>query len=271
MPDEKMLSAALDLVDVGMAIVGPDRRVEWCNASYAELLARSPDDLVGVDFFADGSPCEEMLSLEAEWGLDRMITISAENPMWGPIDVTVRPVAPGSDQRLLVVRRGLVRSMGVRHLPVEVAQELHQFVSELTGHSADPVALATAPLSILMLAIAEHDAIRATYGDDVLEEVLRQVAQALILQKRRGDIISRYREGQFLVLASDTPRSGATMLAERIRRSLASLDLQVGGEPLQVTLLAFAAEYNPSIDGSVREAVHKASATLSAQAVEIVP
>jgi len=268
--DEKMLCAALDLVDVGMAIVGPDQRVQWCNASYAEFLGLSADELVGSDFFVEARPCDEVLDLEKDWGLERMVTISGESPGAGPVDVAVRPVMPGSDQRLVVVRRGLVRPVGGRRLPPEVAEELREYVTELTGHAADPMTLASAPLSILMLTVAELDAIRATYGEDTLEEVLRQVAQALVLQKRKADIIARYRDGQFLVLAPDTPRFGASMLAERIRRSVATINFDVRGEPLSVTLLAFAAEYRPSMDGTVREAVEKASTALSTQVFQIV-
>jgi diguanylate cyclase (GGDEF)-like protein len=268
--DEKMLCAALDLVDVGMAIVGPDRRVLWCNTAYADFLARSADELAGLDFLGEGRPCHEALELEEDWDLERMTTVSGESPGGGPIDVAVRPVVPGSDHRLVVLRRGLVRPVSGRRLPDEVAQELGEYVTELTGHAADPAMLAAAPLSILMLSIAEFDSIRSVHGEEVLEEVLRQVAQALVLQKRKADIIARYRDGQFLVLAPDTPRFGASMLAERIRRSVVALDLRVRGEPLHVTVLAFAGEYRPSLDGTVREAVEKASSSLLAQALQIV-
>jgi diguanylate cyclase (GGDEF)-like protein len=268
--DENLLYAALDLVDVGLAIVGPDHRVEWCNAAYAEFLDIPADELVGADFFGVARPCDEVLELYGEWNAQRMVTVSGDSAH-GPVDVTMRPVVPSSDQRLVVLRHGLVRPLGTRHLPPEAIEELRSYVTELTGHPADPSVVAAAPLSILMLAIAELESIRAAHGDDVVEEVVRQVAQALVLQKRKADIIARYRDGQFLVLAPDTPRYGATILAERIRRYVGGLDLEIDGRPLTITLLAHAAEYKPPMDGTVRGAIEKASATLASQTLQAAP
>jgi len=226
-------------------------------------------EISGASFFEGARPCDEVLDIEADWGADRILTVSGQGP-GGPVDVSIRPMLPDTPERLVVLRRGIVRPMRGRRLPDDVATELCDYVTELTGHTADPTTLTAAPLSILMLMIAEAETIRATHGEDVAEDVLRQVAQALVLQKRKADVIARYREGQFLVLAPDTPRVGASMLAERIRRSVASLALEVSGEPLRVTVLAFAAEYRPAMDGTVREAVEKASASLQTQAFQIV-
>ena len=269
MLDEKVLCAALDLVDVGMAIVGPDRRIEWCNAAYGEFVSHSAEGLIGQDFLGDALPCEEALQLADGWNGERMVTVSGEGA-GGQVDVSVRRVVPGSDQRLVVVRRGLVRPVGSRRLPAEVVEELRAFVTELTGHVADSAVLATSPLSILVITIAEIESVRLTYGDAIVEEVLRQVARALVLQKRKADIIARYRESQFLILAPDTPHHGASMLAERIRRSVEGLGLRGGGQPLAVTLLAHATEYRPQMGGTVRQAVEKASAALAAQTLQIV-
>jgi diguanylate cyclase (GGDEF)-like protein len=267
--DEKILCAALDLVDVGMAIVGRDRHIEWCNAAYAEFLGRSPEELIGADFLGDARPCSEALGLLTLWDREQMVTVSGECP-GGPVDVSVRRVVPDSDQRLIVIRRGMVRSVGNRRLPAEVAEELRAFVTELTGHVADQAPLAVAPLSILVIAIAEIEAIRLNYGEAVVEELNRQVAQALVLEKRKADIVARYRESQFLILAPETPHHGAAMLAERVRRSVHALDLRTGGHPLTVTLLAHATEYRPQLGGSVREVVARASAALAAQTLQVV-
>lgn len=269
MIEETTFRAVLDLMDIGMAIVNGDRRVEWCNAAYADFVNRSVDEVTGASFFDEGRPCEEVSQTDAHWNGDAMLTISGQGPM-GPVDVSIRPVSAGSAERLVVVRRGIVRPMGGRRLPDEVVVELCEYVTELTGHAADPAVLSMAPLSILMLMIAEVDSLRASHGEGVLEDVLRQVAQALVLQKRKGDVIARYGEGLFLVLAPDTSRVGATMLAERIRRSVAGLEFTADGKRLRANVLTFAGEYRPSLDGPVRDVVEKASAHLHTQAFQIV-
>jgi diguanylate cyclase (GGDEF)-like protein len=268
-PDQRTLCAALDAVDLGMALVGSDHRVEYCNAAYGEYLGLAPDAVAGASIFGAGCPCESLAAYESDWDVSEMIAVSGEAPMGGVVEVIVRLVAPGADTRLVVVRKGMVRTISARRLTPEVVEDVAQFVTDLTGHPVDQGALGVAPLSILLLALADLDSLRLRYGDEVSEDALRQVAQALVLQKRKADITCRYGDGQFLVLAPDTPRYGAAILAERIRQSLTVLDLEVIDGPVPVTLLAYTAEYRPSMDGSIREAVVKASAMLSQRAARL--
>lgn len=270
MPDDKILCAALDAVDVGMALVGPDRRIQYANAAFADFVTAGTSPLEGDSIFGESCPCDALLEHESRWDEANQVTVSGTSPQGTSVDVVVRPVFPGSDVRLVVVRRGLVRAMTGRRLPAPVVEELQTFLTELTGHAADPAALSAAPLSILMLGVEGLDDLRARFGEHPVEEILRQVAQSLVLQKRKADIISRYDEGQFLVIAPDTPRYGAAMLADRIRRRVENLGLEVGEEPLDIRLLVYTAEYRPQLDGSIREAVEKASRTIAGKAPETI-
>lgn len=260
MPDAKTLSAALDAVDVGMALVGPDRLVQFCNVAYGESVGAAPEELVGASLFADACPCETLAAQESAWENGEMIAVSGESPLGNMVDVVVRPVMPGSDVRLVVVQRAFVRAVTGRRLPPGVATELHDIVAELTGHTTEQGALDAAPLSILMLGVEGIGSLRETQGAAAAEHVLREVAQVLVLQKRKADIISRYGDGQYLILAPETPRYGASMLAERIRRRVSALEITAGEKGLPVTLLTYASEYRPHLDGTVREAIARAAA-----------
>lgn len=270
LPDENILRAALDAVDVGMALVGADGRIEYANAAFGEFVAHPATAVEGASVFGTGCPCEALKQHEPEWAERESILVSGECPQGSTVDVMVRPVTAGSDMRLVVVRRGLIRAFPHRRLPDEVIEDLQAFLTELTGHSTDPAALAAAPLSILMLGVDDVDGLRESYGDPVVEEVLRQVAQALVLQKRKADIISRYGDGQFLVLAPDTPRYGAAMLAERIRQRVESLEFEANGRPVPISLVTWAAEYRSQLDGSIREAVERASESVAGRTPETI-
>lgn len=269
MPDQRTLCAALDAVDLGMALVGEDHRVEYCNTAYGEYLGLAPEAVAGTSIFAAGCPCESLAAYADDWDQSEMIAVSGEAPMGGVVEVIVRLVSPDSDTRLVVVRKGMVRTISARRLTQEVIEDVARFVTDLTGHPVDEGALGAAPLSILLLSLADLGSLRQRYGEEVAEDALRQVAQALVLQKRKADITCRYSDGQFLVIAPDTPRYGAAILAERIRQSLTTLDLEVVDGPVPVTLLAYTAEYRPNMDGSIREAIEKASSMLSQRAARL--
>lgn len=258
-PDTSTLCAALDVVDVGMALVGPDQRIQYANAAFAEFVAAAPDGVEGESIFSGACPCEALHDCQDRWDDAELLTVSGPSPSGSVVDVVVRPVTAGSDIRLVFVRRGLVRAVAGRRLPPPVIKEVQEFLTELTGHAADPTSLAAAPLSILMVGVEGLDELRSNIGDEGVEGVLREVAQSLVLQKRKADIISRYGDGQFLVIAPDTARYGAAMLAERIRNRVESLDIQADGEPVPVRLATYTAEYRPQLDGSIREAVRRAS------------
>lgn len=270
MPDESTLCAALDVVDVGMALVGPDRRVQYANAAYADFVAAAPEALEGQSLFGAACPCEALFEYKERWEESHLFMVSGPSPEGSIVDVVVRPVTPGSDIRLVVVRRGLVRAVTGRRLPPAVVEELQAFLTEQTGHAADPTALSAAPLSILMIGVEDIDDLRRTIAEEAVEEALREVAQSLVLQKRKADIIIRYADGQFLVIAPDTPRYGAAILAERIRSRVESLEFKAEGEPVPVRLVTYTAEYRPQLDGSIRDAVRRASQAVTGRSAEAV-
>lgn len=263
MPDAKTLSAVLDAVDVGMALVGSDRRIRWSNAAYADFLGCLPKDLEGASVFASGCPCDGFRSREPEWDRVSTMTATGKTPDGTAVEVVVRPVTAESRLRLVVVRRGFVRYPSGRRLPPEVVEEMSLYLTELTGHAPDAGSIGVSPVSILMFEVNDLESLRTRVGDDGIEGVLRQVARALVLQKRKVDIVCRYRDTQFLVIAPETPRHGASILVQRIAAGVAALGVEVDGRPLEISLRTFSAEYRPAFDGPLRDAVVKASRTIS--------
>lgn len=262
MTDVPLLRAALDALDLGVAIVGPDCRIRFCNVAYADLVDAPVEFLVGSSLFGAGSPCETFVEREVEWAEAETFTLSGESPDGVAVDVVVRPLEAGSDIRLVLVRRGLVRARAPRWLPVEVVADVQEFLRDLSGHPADDQAVWRAPLSILVVAVEGLDRVRRARGEEAEEEVLRQVAQVLVLDKRKSDAVSRYGDRRFLVLAPDTAGSKAALLAERFRRGVEALEIRIDGSTDWVRLLISVAEYRPHLDGPIRDAVEQASAAL---------
>ncbi|HUP01556.1 MAG TPA: diguanylate cyclase [Gemmatimonadota bacterium] len=260
--DPNLLRAALDALDVGIALVGPDHRIRHCNSAYADLLAAPPEFLLGASLFGAGSPCKRLADYEAEWDRGETLSVTGESQDGAVVDILVRPLAPGSDVRLILARRAGGRSIQSGTLPADVLADLRSFIGDLTGHAAADATLARAPLSILVLAVDGLENARRTGGNAAAEEVIRQVTQVLVLEKRKQDIISRYGDGLFLVLAPDTPGHQAALLAERLRDRVDAVEIDPADDSLRPHLRVSTAEYRPHLDGSVREAVDRAASAL---------
>jgi diguanylate cyclase (GGDEF)-like protein len=86
-----------------------------------------------------------------------------------------------------------------------------------------------APLALLMIDIDCFKSYNDTYGHQKGDECLRAVAQAIGgTLWRAGDFAARYGGEEFTVIIPDTPLSGATRIAERLRAAVDHLGIAHG-------------------------------------------
>jgi len=86
------------------------------------------------------------------------------------------------------------------------------------------------PLSLLMVDIDHFKQINDTYGHQVGDAVLQQLAYRLRNTLRRTDFVARYGGEEFIVLAPQTPVDRALILAERLRQRIASEPILVASD-----------------------------------------
>ncbi len=75
-------------------------------------------------------------------------------------------------------------------------------------------------LSCLLLDIDHFKRVNDTYGHQMGDQVLREIATVIRAQLRGGDVLARYGGEEFSVLLAQTGAEGALEIAERIRRSI---------------------------------------------------
>ncbi|HSW51819.1 MAG TPA: GGDEF domain-containing protein [Sulfuricaulis sp.] len=83
------------------------------------------------------------------------------------------------------------------------------------------------PLSVLLLDIDHFKRINDSYGHQVGDVVLAELAQLIVNTVRTTDIVARYGGEEIMVIAPSTPLKTATNLAERLRKIIEHRPLDV--------------------------------------------
>jgi two-component system cell cycle response regulator len=94
------------------------------------------------------------------------------------------------------------------------------------------------PLTVLILDIDYFKAINDGFGHDAGDDVLREFALRIRKAIRGIDLACRYGGEEFVVVMPETDMAVATMVAERLRRRIASeaFSIQQGARTIEVTI-----------------------------------
>lgn len=92
------------------------------------------------------------------------------------------------------------------------------------------------PFALFLVDIDHFKSINDRYGHDVGDRALQRVADQLTLSARSGDFIFRYGGEEFLIVCVELTAKGALSAAERFRREIESLSIELKDHaPLKVT------------------------------------
>jgi diguanylate cyclase (GGDEF)-like protein len=114
------------------------------------------------------------------------------------------------------------------------------------------------PMAVLMVDVDHFKSVNDRFGHDAGDVVLKDVAATLHSACRGEDVAGRWGGEEFLIVAGTTAIDGAAVLAERVRRAIASAPVQVGDCSLEVTASIGVA----SGDGDIDELLRRADAAL---------
>lgn len=143
----------------------------------------------------------------------------------GAADFVRKPFAP--EEMLARVKKALIQSRTM-HFFYQAAHRDHltglynsRILTDMLGHEMSRARREKAPLSLLFADLDHFKKVNDAYGHLVGDQVLREFARRLCDSVRESDLVARQGGEEFVVLAPDTPRPGAHILAERIRASMA--------------------------------------------------
>lgn len=136
-----------------------------------------------------------------------------------------------------------------RHYFLQRLQE-EKDVADRRGHG----------FSVIMLDIDHFKRVNDQFGHLAGDAVIRAVADTVLSCMRQTDVAARYGGEEFIVLLPRTDCNQAHSLAERIRRAVSDLQVQVDGRTIRVTVSLGIAEYRS--EESVRAVIRRTDAAL---------
>lgn len=138
----------------------------------------------------------------------------------------------------LAIRDGLTGLYNYRHFWELLLHEVE--LSRRYGH----------PLSLLFLDLDNFKVINDTLGHPQGDAVLKSLASYLKGAVRQADVVCRYGGEEFVVLLPQTSPGQATVLAQRLRRSISRLDIPLPEQSLQLSVSIGVACLEAGMDAS---------------------
>jgi two-component system cell cycle response regulator len=113
-----------------------------------------------------------------------------------------------------------------------------RYMESHLGSLMEQAAARKKPLTVLILDIDYFKAINDTHGHDAGDDVLREFAIRIKKSIRGIDLACRYGGEEFVVVMPETDLAVATMVAERLRRRIATepFPIQQGERSVEVTI-----------------------------------
>jgi diguanylate cyclase (GGDEF)-like protein len=98
-------------------------------------------------------------------------------------------------------------------------------------------------MSLIMLDVDLFQSINDTFGHLVGDVVLRAIADTIVKCTRDSDVVFRYGVEEFVAILTTTEGAGADFLAERVRQSVAELNIDVLANHTSITVSAGVAQF----------------------------
>ena len=211
---------------------------------------------LGLQNFDGLRLCSQVRSLERTRNVPILAVSEADNNVRlvrgleiGINDYLIRPV--DKNEMLARVRTQIKKKRYAERLRDNVQKSAEMAITDgLTGlfnrrymemHLATLVEQAASrgkPIAVLMVDVDHFKAVNDGYGHDAGDEVLREFALRIRKAIRNIDLACRYGGEEFVIVMPETDVAVATMVAERLRRRIATepFTIEQGARQLTVTI-----------------------------------
>lgn len=91
-------------------------------------------------------------------------------------------------------------------------------------------------VSLLMMDIDNFKSINDTYGHQAGDEMLKKISQVILNTIRKIDMASRYGGEEFAIILPETYKENARKIAERLRKKIEDISVNIKGKTLKPTI-----------------------------------
>lgn len=130
--------------------------------------------------------------------------------------------------------------------------ELNREIERARRHSSS--------LSLILLDVDNFKLFNDVHGHQVGDKILQKVAQKIRQSIRAVDVPARYGGDEFAIICGDTDLKRGVLVAERMRRAIASNPMTHDGQAFSITISAGVAEYEADL--SATDIVNKVDSAL---------
>lgn len=112
-----------------------------------------------------------------------------------------------------------------------------RYIAEITPHLIGLAQRNNSDLSVIILDIDKFKNVNDTYGHQVGDDVIVALADVLMQETRKSDVVCRFGGEEFVILLPETPSDGAFAVAENLRKVVEKLEVPLDdGKTLHFTI-----------------------------------
>ncbi|NTW64959.1 MAG: diguanylate cyclase [Nitrospirae bacterium] len=257
---ENFLNIIFDSIHDPFSIVNREYRIIKFNDAYARLRDKRADELIGKKcyeaLYSRPGICDECIvdrtfQSKDPCAKEKQLTLSDGSTLWIEIytypifdharnvsyvieytrNITDRKQEEEEKKRMIATLNHLSSTDGLTGLLNRRALNdmLKREIDRATRYSTD--------LSLVLCDIDRFKYINDTFGHTAGDRTLLSVAASIRSSLRKADIVGRYGGDEFMIILPETSLAGAKRLADKIRRTVEGLDLEIPwSKQVRVTL-----------------------------------
>jgi diguanylate cyclase (GGDEF)-like protein len=124
----------------------------------------------------------------------------------------------------------------------------HRYFQDLMDNELSRSRRYKKPISLIMFDLDHFKKINDEYGHPVGDIVLEKVSRTIENTIRASDLAIRYGGEEFAIVLPETDLRGAAILAERLRKAVEQMEIDINGCRIDVTVSVGVTCYYPSTD-----------------------